>query len=129
MTMTKKNDRPLPNERIDGVGDRIGQVSGAASKDKYDGLGTRSPIKRAKRKPKTPNVMRTPVSPEMQVRMDLATTGRASVPWLSDPLRNRDGHPTLADRVRAEGIAAYGKSFAARSKASKTKKITKKGRK
>jgi hypothetical protein len=94
MTMTKKSDRPLPNEKIDGAADRI------------EGLGKPSPIKRAERKP----------SQDMPAA---ALDPRVHAARMSTSLRSK-GRLTLADRVAREGIGAYGKAFADRAKASKT---------
>jgi hypothetical protein len=105
--MAHKNDRPLPDERIDGVGTMI------------EGLGKRARIARAKRKPAPQRAAPgEAASAQMQVMAQLAGGGRAAVPWLSQDLHSA-GLPTLADRVRKDGIAAYGKSFAQKAKAAK----------
>lgn len=96
-------DRPLPNELIDGVGDKI------------EGLGKPSPITRAVRKPTAQEVLPPGLDP------------RAVAAAMSTDLRSK-GRMTLADRVKKEGIAAYGKSFADRAAAAKKKRGAKEPR-
>lgn len=91
--MAKKNDRPLANEMVDGVGDQMSKAD----------LGKRSPVTRAKRNRPAPAAANS-LDPT-------AAAMAAIIARNSTDLRAKDSKgrpiPTLADRTRAEGAAAY----------------------
>lgn len=112
--MAKKNDRPQIDERIHGMMDR----------DNRADMGKPSKVTRARRAPKLPP--QAEANPQNDVARQLAMGGRASVPWLSKDLHARDKKgnpiPTLADRARASGAAAYYRPGKARVKKAAAKK-------